>query len=87
MLRRTVTLPEPEAAALHTFDTHIPIDLDDRFQAGDYLVVCDAGGGTVVSSPISRSQRNNTLKDLISYQIRKTHPKLETKQVGLPTGA
>jgi hypothetical protein len=53
MLRRTVTLPEPEAAALYTFNTHAPIDLDDRFQTGDYLVVCDAGGGTVVSLSLS----------------------------------
>lgn len=46
--------PEPEAAALATLS-----EPGRKFQHGDVFVVCDAGGGTVVSI-LTRSRNTNT---------------------------
>jgi hypothetical protein len=43
-----------------------------QIKVGDRIVVCDAGGGTV---------------DLISYDIRRTHPSLSVMECAAGTGA
>ncbi|EWC44291.1 hypothetical protein DRE_01117 [Drechslerella stenobrocha 248] len=57
---------EPEAAALYTLRSS-----EASANAGDKVIVCDAGGGTV---------------DLISYNIRRTHPRLEVDEAVVGTG-
>jgi actin-like ATPase involved in cell morphogenesis len=65
---------EPEAAALSTI-----LDRYDSVKAGNVYVVCDAGGGTVVSPLLSiyntANQVNLRLKqDLITYEIESIDP-------------
>ncbi|KAF5017906.1 hypothetical protein F66182_10135 [Fusarium sp. NRRL 66182] len=66
-------ISEPEAAALATIK-----DLSKRstIQSGDTIVVCDAGGGTVVSPHLlpTNIALADVNKDLISYVIETTEP-------------
>jgi molecular chaperone DnaK (HSP70) len=48
---RLVLVTEPEAAALYCATTCAEVDLDD----GDRFLICDAGGGTVVSHELNIS--------------------------------
>jgi hypothetical protein len=45
-------------------------------KCGDVFVVCDAGGGTVVSSPLGESglPLKRKLQDLISYEVTQINP-------------
>ncbi|KAI9654197.1 MAG: hypothetical protein M1821_006725 [Bathelium mastoideum] len=59
-------IKEPEAAAMYT----LHYLKQQGLEAGDAIVICDAGGGTV---------------DLVSYEILKLHP-LQLKELIPPTG-
>ncbi|KAM0564414.1 hypothetical protein ACHAPJ_000627 [Fusarium lateritium] len=65
-------ISEPEAAALATIK-----DLAKRsaVKTGNTIVVCDAGGGTVVSPPSDNHLHfTHPMKDLISYIFESTEP-------------
>ena len=67
-LKRTVTITEPEAAALHTMKSFHGSVQADRFSVGDGLTVCDMGGGTV---------------DIVCYRITEHEPtELEEATIG-----
>lgn len=53
-------------------------------QKGDTLVVCDAGGGTVVRSKMSHIPKTSLMhiKDLISYVVEDTEPFVVSECVG-----
>jgi len=58
---------EPEAAALATFE-----DMKARdFKVGDSIVVCDAGGGTVVSFPLIFPQFTKQCRILLVTKFTK----------------
>ncbi|OTB06206.1 hypothetical protein M426DRAFT_55720 [Hypoxylon sp. CI-4A] len=61
--------PEPEAAALYTL-----CEPGRRVKKGDVYIICDAGGGTVL-----------TLQDLISYEIQRREP-LAVREAAEGTG-
>jgi molecular chaperone DnaK (HSP70) len=46
-LKRTITITEPEAAALYTIQSLRGSVQDEQFAVGDGFIVCDMGGGTV----------------------------------------
>ena len=68
-------VPEPESAALSTL-----LEQGSGVQPGNVYVVCDAGGGTVVSlvsilsSYLVSFSKVATLKDLICYKVVSTKP-------------
>lgn len=67
-LKRTVTVTEPEAAALHTMKSFQGSIQADRFAVGDGFIVCDMGGGTV---------------DIICYRVAELEPTaLEEATIG-----
>lgn len=58
-LKQTITIAEPEAAALYTLLSMKGSTQISQLAVGDGFVVCDMGGGTV---------------DLISYRVTNTEP-------------
>jgi hypothetical protein len=67
-LKRTLTITEPEAAALHTMKSFQGSVQADRFSIGDGFIVCDMGGGTV---------------DLVCYRVASLEPTaLEETTIG-----
>src|SRR5271155_1856676 len=57
----------------------------DLLQPGDYFVLCDAGGGTVVSSFRSHGfPSSNCLpshQDVVSYRVTQLEPSLELEKM------
>ncbi|KAH7078168.1 hypothetical protein BKA63DRAFT_552283 [Paraphoma chrysanthemicola] len=62
---------ESEAAARYTVRYYKDTQKMDFLKDNSYFVLCDAGGGTV---------------DVVSYEVVKTYPTLQLKQIGRPTG-
>ncbi|KAH7396593.1 Hsp70 family protein [Phaeosphaeria sp. MPI-PUGE-AT-0046c] len=68
MLKRTILVTEPEAAAIYTIQSLRGSVQDQQFAIGDGFIVCDMGGGTV---------------DLVSYRIAGLDPTaLEEATIG-----
>jgi hypothetical protein len=84
-------ISEPEAAALSTLKdlstrSTVKVTFNTRnflcrlqltMQAGDTMIVCDAGGGTVVRGALTQYMTKFSqvlLQDLISYQIESMEP-------------
>ena len=67
----------------------LPNGFADLLQAGECFVLCDAGGGTVVSSSRSHGfPSSNCLpshQDVVSYKVTQLEPGLELEEMTVPT--
>ncbi|TLD31277.1 hypothetical protein PspLS_02168 [Pyricularia sp. CBS 133598] len=68
---RMFLIPEPEAAALAALKSTLS-KVDDLIQAGDHVLICDCGGGTV---------------DITTYDVLSTKPTLELEELLVGIGA
>lgn len=48
-LDSVIMISEPEAAALCALKAHLGDQADDPLKKGEHVLICDCGGGTVVS--------------------------------------
>jgi hypothetical protein len=70
-LERTITVTEPEAAALYTISSYHDSIKQDMLAIGDGFIVLDMGGGTV---------------DLITYVVSRVDP-ISLEEITVGTGA
>ncbi|KAG0645461.1 hypothetical protein D0Z07_8512 [Hyphodiscus hymeniophilus] len=89
-LRNVMVVTEPEAAALFTARSLKEDKNTDFLRPNDCFILCDAGGGTVVSSlcfPWLDSLMINDTQDVVTYRVVSVVPTLELKAVTIATSA
>lgn len=78
---------------LNASSTEVKVLAYELLQVGDCFVVCDAGGGTVVSNystlifPLKGHTLINSAQDLSSYTILQIHPRIQVEQTGITSGS
>jgi hypothetical protein len=86
---QTSVIDSPSAECSEVIPLPLSSVFADLLQPGECFVLCDAGGGTVVSSSRSHvllsSNRLPSHQDVVSYKVTRLEPSLELEEMTYAT--